>query len=112
MQNRTDLEKKIKKELEACILLSEEGKIEFLQKIPQMPDFLLKKSLLLIQEKNSQANNYIAVALDNDPEQKYLQQVDTYAKKSKKEATEIYDQSNRDQADQALQNQLENISHG
>lgn len=110
MKDRQTLEKKLRKVLEDCILLSIEEKNDFLRKIPEMPDFLLEKGIGMIQGENKKVTKYLNAALAVDTEQKYLQQLNTQVKKDKAEAKAIYEKSSSDQADQSLQNQLENLN--
>jgi hypothetical protein len=110
MPDRQFLEKKLRKVLENCILLSIEEKNDFLQKIPDMPDFLLKKAIEIVQEKNKTVTGYIHAALALDSQQSYLQQLNTQIKKDKAQAKAIYEKSSSDQADRDLRNQLEKLN--
>lgn len=106
MEDRKILEKKLRKALEDCILLSVEDKRSFLQKIADMPDSFLKKAIEMVEAKNKKVKGYLDAGLALDEEQNYLQTINSQAKKDQMEAKAIYEKSSSDEVDQDLQNQL------
>lgn len=102
MNERKKHEQKLREEMERCMLLSAEDKKFWLDHVDSLPDHVLENVLQAVQEKNSKIDEYMAAALVEDKDHKYLSELKAKIKKIKDKAFAIAEKGEKESAEEIL----------
>lgn len=109
MSESIDLKNQAKNLIQESLTLDWDQKQFWLQKINDMPTELLAKFIKSVKENNDFMNRGFEAALKNDPEQKYLKNLQKTIQTLQKEGHELYDKKIAQSADEELEQQLNQL---
>jgi len=109
MSEREEKEQQLRDAIKNCIILSDEDREFWLGHISMLPDVVLENVTKIIVGKNNIIDSYIAQALTNDPDHKYLSQLKAEIKKFKEQAFSLDEAGEKESAEEILKKQLEGL---
>jgi hypothetical protein len=100
----------LRKALRSCIVLSEDDKRFWLDKVDELPDVQLDIVLNAIRGTNEQVDLYLDAALEKDGLDFYLKDLKNKIKKIKLKAFRLEEESEKENLDENLLKQIQNNS--
>ena len=98
-----------RQELKNCFLLSDEDKAYWLTNADSLPLPVLESLFINIRDKNSMMQSYLIAVLDNDKENKLVDDLKLMVKNFKKSALKIEESDQRSDTDVTLDQDLANL---
>lgn len=106
---RTTLLSQLKSEVTKCLLLSDEDKQYWLENVEKLPMALVGAVLKVVKEKNDLVEQYIRIALENDPNHIHLTELKTRIKQLKQTSLAIEEKAQTPNAEEELEQRLANL---
>lgn len=107
--SKTNSKKQFNQELQKSLLLDDTVKQYWLANADNLPEELLQNLYGVVKTKNDKIDEYIRVALANDPDHQILNELRTTIAKIKKDALGLEEKSQSIDPEAELEAQLKNL---
>lgn len=108
-QDRQLQEQQLHDELFRCILLTEEDKTFWSENASSLPQVVLDNVLRIVQEKNKTVDEYVAAALAEDKDHRYLAELKAKIQQIKKKVFELEEGEKKEDLEKMLEEQLKDV---
>lgn len=109
-QKRGKIEKRLKEEIQKCIILDPEDRDFWLSQIDILPNNILENVISIVEKKNKLMDEYISAALEKDLNHLYLTKLKQHIQLLKEKAFAIDESGEKTSAEILLEEELNRLN--